>query len=188
MNNQLKKRLEKRNSIIKWLIYYFIISLSYVYMTTIHFNIPNPIFLVPIAICISMNEEPLNAAITGCICGLMTDSAMGTLVGFHAIILMWCCTITSLLFMFIMRQHILNVIFITFIVTLIQAFLNYLFYYAIWGYDKNGMILLDYFLPTLIFTNISTIAFYYLIKITATKFGIIKEHFIEEKSDAIVRE
>jgi rod shape-determining protein MreC len=45
MNNQLKKRLEKRNSIIKWLIYYFIISLSYVYMTTIHFNIPNPIFL-----------------------------------------------------------------------------------------------------------------------------------------------
>jgi hypothetical protein len=43
-------------------------------------------------------------------------------------------------------------------------------------------------LPTLIFTNISTIAFYYLIKITATKFGIIKEHFIEEKSDAIVRE
>lgn len=188
MNNQLKKRREKRNIAVRWLLYYLIISLSYVYMTTIHFDIPNPIFLIPIAICISMNEEPFYAGITGCVCGLMTDSAMGTLVGFHAIILMWCCAVTSLLFILIMRHHIFNVILITFISSLIQSLLDYLFNYAIWGYDSIGIILLKYFLPSLIFTNISTVVFYYLIRAIARKFGVIREHFIEEKSDDIVRE
>ena len=188
MNNQLKKRLEKRNTIVRWLLYYLLMSVAYVYMTTVRFEIPNPIFLIPIALCIAMREEPFNAALTGCVCGLMIDSAMGTLVGFHAIILMWCSVITSLLFMLVMRQRILNIILITFIVTLIQSGLDYLFSYAIWGYDSSGLIIAEFFIPAIIFTNISTIVFYFLIRAISRKFGIIREHFIEEKSDDIVRE
>lgn len=188
MNNQVKRKREKWNKIIRWCLYFLVISIAYVFMSVTNSRIPDPILLIPIALCISMRETPFLSALTGCVCGLMTDSAMGTIVGFHGILLMWFCVLTSLLFIFIMRQHILNIILITTASTVILALLNYLFSYAIWGYDSNGKIFLEIFLPSILFTVISTAVIYYIIKFIAAKFGAINENFIEEKSDSIVRE
>lgn len=188
MNTELKKKREKRNSIMRWFIYYIIISISYIYMTTVHLKLPTPLLLIPLSLCVAMVEEPFNAALTGLITGMLLDAAEGTLIGFSGIILLWCCLITSLLFMFVMKRHIVNIVLITLAVTLVQGCLKYFFYYSIWNYNTGTDIFVNKVLPVIAITNIFSFVFYYIIKFLINKLGIIRENYIEEKSDDIVRE
>lgn len=188
MNIDLKKKREKRNSIFRWFIYYIVMFVSYIYMTTVNTGIPMPLLLIPLSLAVSMFEEPFDSAVTGLVAGMLLDSAEGTLIGLNGIIMLWCCLITSLLFMFVMRRHIVNILMITLIVTVIQGSLHYLFYYSIWGYNDGWNIVLKEFLPVIAMTNIFTVFFYYMVKHLDRKMGVIRENYIEEKTDDIVRE
>ena len=44
------------------------------------------------------------------------------------------------------------------------------------------------FIPEAIYTNISGVIFYWLTGLITRGFGTVTEHYIEEKSDDIVRE
>lgn len=188
MNIDVKKRKEKRNKILRWIIYYLIMAAEYVFLTTVQVNIPLPLLLISTAVCISVFEDPFDSALTGCVAGLMLDSAEGTLVGLNGIILMWCCLMSSLLFYFIMRKHFFNVIAIASAATLLQTFFRYFFYYYIWGDERGGSLFLHEFLPVIITTILSAALIYPLIRLLYNKLGTIRESYIEEKSDDIVRE
>lgn len=188
MNNQAKKKKERFNLIIRWVLYILIMIVSYIGMCITNSTIPDPILLIPVALCIAMWQGPVASALAGCICGLMIDSAMGTVAGYHALMLMWICTVISLMFMFVLRKHFINILIITSVSTVLISALDYLFIYAIWGYDKNAWIFSHMYLPSILMTIIACVPVYYLIKVITVKFGHIKETFIEEKSDDIVRE
>lgn len=188
MNIDIKKKREKRNCIFRWIIYYLVLIIEYVFMTTFQINIPLPMLLVSTALCISMFEDPYYSAVTGCAAGLMLDAAEGTLIGMNGIILMWCCLMSSLLFYFVVRKHIFNIILIVTAAAFVQTGFRYIFYYSIWGYEKNGRIYLSEFLPVIISTVISVLIVYPFIKMLCKKLGEIKDTYIEEKSDDIVRE
>ncbi len=188
MNIDKKKKKEKRNGIIRWFIYYLMIAAVYIYMTTVSLPLKTPLLLIPVSLCIAMYEEPFNSALTGLVAGMLLDSAEGTLIGFSGIILMWCCLFTSLLFAVIMKKHFINILLITAGVTFIQGLLRYLFYFSIWDYNEGFNIFYHEFLPVIAMTNVFTALFYYLIKFLVKHLGVIRENFIEEKSDDIVRE
>ncbi len=188
MNIDIKRKKEKRNMVVRWILYYVIMIIEYIIMTTSVTETPVPLLLLTTALCISVFEDPFNAAVAGCTAGLMIDSAEGTLTGMNGIIIMWCCLISSLLFYFVMRKHIVNIAAVIAASSIIQTGFRYIFYYFMWGYDKNGQILLREFLPVVVFTLLSTIVIYPLIKTMNLKLGIIRETYIEEKSDDIVRE
>ena len=188
MNIDLKRKKEKRNSVIRWMIYMLIMVISYVYMTTTAFHFKALLLVIPTAMCISMFEEPFDSAVCGCVAGLLLDTAQGTLVGLSGIILLWCCLIASLLFHFFMRRHIINIIALNGAAILIQGIIHYFFYYAIWGYDVSGKIFIREFLPVMIYTEIVVIPMYFIVKFLVKHFGVIVESYIEEKSDDIVRE
>ncbi len=188
MNIDLKRKKEKRNSVIRWCIYGLLLAVSYIYMTTAPLTLRTPLFVIPIVMCIAMYEEPFDSAIIGCVAGLLLDTAQGTLIGFSAIAMLWCCLGTSLLFHFFMRRHIVNIVMLNAAAIVIQGILHYFFFYAIWEYDKGGQIFLDRFLPVMIYTAIAVFPFFFLVRFLVKKFGIIVENYIEEKSDDIVRE
>ena len=56
-------------------------------MTTGSFIKPN--ILIPVALCISMDEDALVSAVIGFVCGFLSDLAMGDLIGSGAIILIY---------------------------------------------------------------------------------------------------
>lgn len=188
MNIDLKRKKEKRNTVIRWVLYYVIMIIEYISMTTTELELPVPLLLLTTALCISVFEDPFNSAVVGCTAGLMIDSAEGTLMGMNGIIIMWCCLISSLLFYFVMRRHIVNITAIIAASAILQTGFRYVFYYLMWGYDKNGQILLREFVPVVITTLLSTVVIYPLIRVMNAKIGLIKETYIEEKSDDIVRE
>ena len=188
MNIDVKKKREKRNTIIRWIIYYLIMIVEYILITTIQINIPLPLVLLATAISISVFEDPFDAALTGCVAGLFIDTAEGTLFGMNGIIIMWCCLMSSLLFYFVMRKHIINTLGVVAVATIVQTGFRYIFYYSIWGYDKDGIIYIKEFVPIIIVTIIFTFVIYPIIKLLYTKLGAIRDIYIDEKSDDIVRE
>lgn len=188
VNIDLKRKKEKRNTAVRWILYGAMLVLSYVYMTTAPLNLRTPLFVIPIAMCISMFEEPFESAICGCVAGLLLDTAQGTLVGLSGIILLWCCLFSSLLFHFFARRHILNIVLLNAAAILIQGVIHYFFYYAIWEYDPSGKIFTREFLPVMIYTEIAVLPFYYAVRFLVKHLGLIYENYIEEKSDDIVRE
>lgn len=188
MNIDLKRKKEKRNIAVRWILYYVIMAFEYILMTTIRTDIPAPLLILSTALSISVFEDPFDAAVLGCTAGLLIDSAEGTLIGLNAIILMWCCLMSSLLFYFVMRRHIANVLLLVSASVILQTGFRYVFYYFIWGYDSSGRILLEQFLPVIIMTIVSVLLVYPVIKLMQNKLGLIKETYIEEKSDDIVRE
>ncbi len=188
MNIDLKRKKEKRNTVIRWIIYGLMLVVSYIFMTTAPLRLRTPLFVIPIAMCISMFEEPFDSAVTGCVAGLLLDTAQGTLIGLSGIILLWCCLISSLLFHFFMRRHIFNIIMLNAAAVLGQGLIHYFFYYAIWEYDLSGKIFTNEFIPVMIYTEIAVIPFFFIVRFLVKKFGVIVESYIEEKSDDIVRE
>lgn len=191
MNIDLKRKKEKRNTVIRWILYILLTVISYIYMTTAPqklLMIRTPLFVIPIAMCVAMFEEPFDSAIMGCAAGLLLDTAQGTLIGLSGIIMLWCCLGTSLLFHFFMRRHIINIIALNAAAVIAQGIIHYFFYYAIWEYDSAGKIFSREFLPVMIGTIIAVIPFFFIIRFLSRRFGIIDESYIEEKSDDIVRE
>lgn len=191
MNIDLKRKKEKRNTVIRWILYILLTVISYIYMTTAPqklLMLRTPLFVIPIAMCVAMFEEPFDSAIMGCAAGLLLDTAQGTLIGLSGIILLWCCLGTSLLFHFFMRRHIINIIALNAAAVFAQGIIHYFFYYAIWEYDSAGKIFSHEFLPVMIGTIIAVIPFFFIIRFLSRRFGIIDESYIEEKSDDIVRE
>lgn len=188
MNIDIKRKKEKRNTVLRWILYGVMLAVSYVYMTTAPLNLRTPLFVIPIAMCISMFEEPFESAVCGCVAGLLLDTAQGTLVGLSGIIILWCCLLSSLLFHFFMRRHILNIVILNAGAILIQGVIHYFFYYAIWEYDASGKIFIKEFLPVMIYTEIAVIPFYFAVRFLVRHLGLIAENYIEEKSDDIVRE
>lgn len=174
--------------VFRWIIYYLILFISYIIISTVKTGLPVPLLMIPFSLCIAMYEHPFSAAVTGLVAGMLLDTALGTIIGLNGIILMWCCLITSLLFMFIMKRHFVNILGITIIVSFVQCTIHYFFYYSIWDYNSGGDIYVREFLPVIAMTNVFTVLFYYLIRFLVNKVGIIRENYIEEKTDDIVRE
>lgn len=188
MNIELKQKKEQRNGIIRQLILILLMSFSYVFVSTINTGAPLPLLLIPCAVCYATREAPFNSALFGCVCGLLLDSAEGTLTGFNAIILMWSSLFISLLFHYVLRRNILNFLWLDLVVTVVQSLLHYLFFYSIWRYDPSGAVFREIFIPEAIYTNISGVVLYWFTGAVTRTFGTVTEHYIEEKSEDIVRE
>lgn len=188
MNIELKKKKERSNAVIRRVLNILIALFSYVFISTISTGAEVPLLLIPCAVCYAVREEPLESAVYGAFCGLLLDSAAGTIPGFNAIILLWSCLMVSLLFHAILRRHILNFLWLDFAVIALQSALHYLFFYWLWEFDSDGLIMGKVFIPEAIYTNIAGVILFIITGFIANRFGRVTEHYIEEKNGDIVRE
>ena len=188
MNIELKKKKERRNYIVRHMLLILLMSFCYVFVSSVNTGGTLPLLLIPCAVCYAVREAPFDSVLYGCMCGLLLDSASGTLTGFNALILMWSCLMISLLFHYVLRRHILNFLWLDLAVIVIQSMLHYLFFYCLWEFDPSGLVFRRIFIPEIIWTNIWGIVLYWLTGIISRGFGTVTEHYIEEKSEDIVRE
>jgi len=165
---------------LKWIFLFVIISIAYIIATTGGANSPKPILLIPIVICISLEENELVAGIVGAFCGLLIDMSCGKLLGSNAVFMLITGVLTSLLFLHVMRKNFFNVVFLTIIATIIHGLLDIFFYFAIWNYEGYATVVKERTIPSIIFTIISTPIIYFIIKFIISKFTEPEILVIEE--------
>lgn len=159
---------------LKWIVYTLLLLILYILQTTpLLFQVLGikPVLLVPFVVCIALFESEAAAATYGILAGMLWDISANKVFGFRAILLMCCCISVALLVMYLMRNNLGNAVFFVFMVMTVIELLDFLFFYLIWNYDHNSIILLSYKLPIVIYTVIVTIPVYYGTKFVAGKFN-----------------
>ena len=72
-----EKRILYFKTTLRWILYYLLILVSFIIMTSGTWM--KPILLVPAAVCISVSNGQLSSAFTGAFCGMLIDIACGRL-------------------------------------------------------------------------------------------------------------
>lgn len=173
-----EKRLLYIKTTVRWLIYYVIIYFGFIFMTSGTWL--KPMILVPTALYIAVNNNILASAVTGAVCGFLTDVSCEKLFGYNAVLLTVFCIITSLIFEYYLRDKFVSFIFISAVVSYIQCLLDYKFYYEIWNYENHEMIFTDYTLKIWAYTVISSVFMCLLLKII--------NHFLMPKTHLTIEE
>jgi rod shape-determining protein MreD len=164
----VRPKYQRRFTVIRWTIFLAMIFIFFIFMCTGNFI--KPLLLIPMAVCISVNEDELISACTGVLCGLLTDIACDRLFGYNAIILAVSCTVVSLLFSNLLRRNIINVFILSSAITFIQGGIDYLLYYFIWSSEDVSVIYIDIILPSCIITSLSSLLIYSVIRAVRHKF------------------
>lgn len=158
-------RYEKVRPYLKWFIYYFLLLLFLALQTTPKFfEIAGikPVFVVPFMVCVCMFEDIVPSAFFSMVTGLFWDITSGKLLGFNAVILLCLGALISLLCVYYLHTKLLNSFFCCIVVVATQAFLDYIFHFAIWSTKDASLILTNNIIPTAIYTLIFIVPFFYL--------------------------
>ena len=102
---------------VRWIVYYIVIFLFFTIMTSGTWR--KPLILVPVALCIAVNNNQYASAFTGAVCGFLIDISCGKLFGYNAIILTIFCIVVSLLFEFYLRYKFVSFLFVSAVVSYI---------------------------------------------------------------------
>ncbi|MDE7122289.1 MAG: rod shape-determining protein MreD [Oscillospiraceae bacterium] len=147
---------------IQWVLFAGLILLCYLFETSGSYH--KPLVLIPVALCIASHTGEIPAMMVGAVCGLLLDLACGKLPGCNAIILVISCVMVSLLYRYLLKQKLWNMLFLITICVALQAGVDYVFYYAIWNDPDVELILKNIMIPCGMMTIISGIVFYFIIK------------------------
>lgn len=163
---------------IQWILFGLLAIVCYLLETS--GSCTKPLLLIPLALCIASHTGEIQAAAVGMLCGFLLDLSCGKLIGYNAIWMMLSCVGVSLLYSYLLRHKLVNMLFLTAICALIQGGLDYIFYYAIWGHENVELIFYRVILPSCCMTIASAIVFYFLIHKIAEKCGSHVRHELEK--------
>lgn len=163
---------------VRWVLYYVVIFFCFIFMTS--GTLMKPVILIPAALCIAIRSNQMSSAVTGAICGFLIDISCGKLFGYNAVLLAFFCIFVSLAFELWLRYRFINVMIASAVVSLLSGLLDYKFYYEIWNYENVERILTTVTLPVWIYTVISTVFVYLIIKLI--------NHFLMPKTHLTIEE
>lgn len=179
---RLKTPREKRilyfKTTLRWIIYFVIIMTSFIVMTSGTWK--KPILLVPVALCIAINNDIMASAYTGAFCGFLIDIACGRLLGYNAVILTVFCILITLIYELYLRRKFFNFLLISAAAAFLQCWLDFKFYYEIWDYENTDRIFRSVTLKVWLYTVISSVVMYFLFKIV-NNLLMPKEHLTIEE-------
>ena len=180
-----EQRIRGVRSVLRWILYYVVIFLCFLIMTSGTWM--KPILLVPAAIAIAVNSGQYSSALTGAVCGFLIDIACGKLTGYNAVLLAFFSIIVSLLYEYYLRNKFVNYIVITAVVSYILCWLDYKFYYEMWEYENVEMIFSQISMKVWAITIIASV-FVYLVIELINRFFLPKDHItIEEAVNTAIR-
>lgn len=162
MNRKQNSRRRVMLRIVQWAAYAVLALISYFLMTS--GSHVKPLLLIPLALCIASHTGEITATAVGVVGGLLMDMACGKLLGYNAVWLVVCCVAVSLLHSYYLREKLLNILALTAVCTAVQGYLDFMFYYAIWGHENVSLVYMHVMLPSGIMTVICTIPIYFLVR------------------------
>ncbi|MBO7475231.1 MAG: hypothetical protein J6U00_14740 [Ruminococcus sp.] len=174
-----EQRIFRIKTTLRWGIYYLLIFIGFIIMSS--GTLYKPILLVPLAIGIALKNNIYASAVTGALCGFLIDICCGKLFGYNAVILAFFCIAANLMFELYLRDRFINYMFVTAAASYIQCWLDYKFYYQIWGYANVHRIFVRVTLRVWIYTVISSVLIYFVLKFV-NRLLMPKEHLTIEEA------
>ena len=153
--------------IVQWAVFGLLAVVCYFLMTS--GSHVKPLLLIPLALCIASHTGEIPAMAVGVVSGMMLDIACGKLLGYNAVWMVVCCVAVSLLHSYFLREKLLNMLLLTAVCTGIQGYMDFMFYYAIWGHDNVSLIYTHIMLPSGIMTVVFTIPIWFLVRFICRK-------------------
>lgn len=159
---------EKRLRVLRWIVLSGILLICFLLqMNTGHLleiRSIRPMPLLPLVVCIGMFERDLVGASFGLAAGIMWDSTVPGVPGFHALFLMMAGCVCGLLIAHLMRNNVATGIMLCLAATVLYTLLYWLFYIAMRGWEGTFFALLRYLLPSAGYTLLFMPPFYFMVR------------------------
>lgn len=169
----VRPKYQRRFTAVRWGLFMLMAFIFFIISGTGSFV--KPVLLLPVAVCISINENEIISACTGAVCGLLTDILFDRVFGFNAILFVMFCVMTSLLFVHYLRRNIVNAVLVTAAAAFLHGLIDYILSYYIWNSADVSVIYTSTILPSCIMTTISAVLIYPAIR--AIRFRFTPERF-----------
>ena len=145
------RRKRSRSQIIKWVCYTLLMLLCTVLQTTpdlFQLGDAKPLWLLPLALAVAVEEDEFAGGIFGAVCGLMWDYTAGRTVGMLAFELLVLCFLLSAVVQLYFKASAANFVLLALGASLLVLSLDWLFFYYMPGYSGAVERYLWFVLPT----------------------------------------
>lgn len=120
-----------------------------------------PVLLIPAVLSIAMYEDQTPALFFGLAGGLLIDFGVGSVLGFHGLLLAAACYIVSLITTNLFQTNFLTSILVSFIVCACVMILHWGCFYVLYGYDYPLYALTVHYIPMYLYTAVLMPVTYY---------------------------
>lgn len=142
-------------TVIKYVTYSVLMMLLYVLQTDpylLKIASFKPVLVFPFAVCVAMFDSQLAGGLFGMFAGILCDTSSAALFGFQSILYLAICVAVSLIVVYFMQPSAVNSLIFVGSGFAVRLFLEYFFYYLMWGYENHSVILMQNQLPVLLYT------------------------------------
>lgn len=120
--------------------------------------------LIPLVVCIGMFERDWGSAALGLFAGLLWDGVSAHGQGFRSIYLMIIGCVCGLLLHYFMRRNLITALLLTSVALIVHNLLYWVFFLLIPGYDGAVSLLLEFYLPSCLYSLIFMPLFFAIMK------------------------
>lgn len=150
-------------SLLNFLLFCLLFLLHYSGIFTIRFLHATPLLLLPYLVAFSMFCEEIAAAFAGLATGIFMDSVTSGSSCFHTVVFLLIGLFVSFTVHFLFNNNIRSAVLLSLLATLVYYLLRWLIFYTIGQTVADSLrYLLQFALPSVIYTNLFIIPFYYL--------------------------
>lgn len=128
-------------------------------------NDVKPVLLLPLAIAIPMFEAEWAGGFAALACGLLWDMAGESPFGSYGFLCLVAGVATGLLLKFLIRNEWFNFLFLVFVASTAVFSIEFLFTYAIQGYEEYSQVFFQKHLPMILYTTAVSPILYFAVKL-----------------------
>ena len=169
------RRKRKRSQITKWVCYALLMLLCTVLQTLpglFRLGEAKPLWLLPLALAVAVEEGEFAGGIFGAVCGLMWDYTAGRTVGMLALELMILCFGVSVVVQLYLKDTPSNFVLLAVTCALLVLSADWLFFYYMPGYAGAGERFLWVVLPSALMTAPGSWLLHRAVRRISTEFKI----------------
>ena len=160
-----KNRSGQLSAIINVVIFAVLLLLHFCEAFRITALRANPVTVIPMLVAFSFFNEEWVSTLTGMTVGFFMDSSAARFSIFHTIVLALIGLFATLIVRYLFNNNVKSAIMLSLIATLFYFVLRCIFFHIIGGNIKDSLFYLMYYaFPSVIYTNLFIIPFYYLQK------------------------
>lgn len=150
-------------ALIEFLIFAILLLLHYSNAFHITALRANPIALIPFLVTFAFYNEEWASAFSGMAVGFFMDAVSSKFSLFHTVIFFFIGLLSCLIVHHLFNNNIFSAIALSLIMTLLYFLFRWIFFHAVGdSIEDNVFYLMYYALPSVIYTNIFAVPFYYL--------------------------
>lgn len=169
------RRKRKRSQITKWVCYALLMLLCTVLQTLpglFRLGEAKPLWLLPLALAVAVEEGEFAGGIFGAVCGLMWDYTAGRTAGLLAFELLLLCFLLSAVMQLYFKTSAANVALLETAAVLLVLSLDWLFFYYMPGYSWALSRWLTFVLPSAMMTLVPSLMLFSLVRHIYSAFKI----------------